>query len=477
MAAGAVPQQASLSAWRPESIFPDPIRLMLDAVGWPIQLASLSALLAVLLSGETTNGAGVPRHGTWLLAYAAAGLVALQAGNLLTVALTWTILDLAGNGLPIHGGAEAEGPYPPQGMLEVNSAGILLILASVLALPPGAARSTLAGVGSRAPAALLFLGGIGLRAISSWRTTIWRSSLETDGNEHALRWVLPSAVGVAALGRVLGSPEGVLVEWTAVAGGLACALGTLGWLVASGVEDGLPRLVLGIAGVGALGAAANPANAGVAWSSAGVLILLIGVLVLVWRPYARTHRIIIGLSTLALAGLPFTPGGLLASILVSGSGGTLGAVAGGIGLLGMAAMAVRLGAHMRLPQEAWPRIERWRKAAYVLGLTVPIATLAWTFAFLRSHLVGAGLVGPAVGLGMFVVGTVLRSRWPNLRPGRGGRASRWLDPAPILRAASAPLRALLAGIDRMGDLLEGEAAMLWIYVLVVALGLAAGAGR
>jgi hypothetical protein len=477
VAAGAVPDQASLSAWRPESVFPDPIRLILDAVGWPIQLASLSALLAVLLSGQSANDTDHPRHGAWLLAYAAAGLLALQAGNLLTVALTWTILDLAGTGLPIRGEAESERPYPPEGMLEVNSAGILLALAAVLALPPGAARSTLTGVGSSAPAALLFLSGLGLRSISTWRMPVWKSSVEVDGGERSLSWVLPSAVGVAALGRVLGSPEGVLVGWTAAAGGLACVLGTLGWLVSPGMDAGLPRLVLGIAGVGALGAAANPANADVAWSSAGVLILLIGVLVLVWRPYARSHRIVLGLGALTLAGLPFTPGGLLAGILASGSGGTLGAIAGGIGLLGMATMAVRLGVHVRLPQEAWPRIERWRKAAYALGLAVPIATLPWTYAFLRSDRAGAGVIGPAVGLGMFVVGTVLRVRWPAPRPGRRARASRWLDPAPILHAAGAPLRALLAGIDRVGDLLEGEAAMLWIYVLVVALGLAARAGR
>jgi hypothetical protein len=450
---------------------------MLDAVGWPIQLASLSALLAVLLSEQSVRGESHPRHGTWLLAYAAAGLLALQAGNLLTVALSWTILDLAGTGLPIRRGTETERPNSSEGLLEVNAAGILLVLASVLALPPGAARSTLAGVGSSGPAALLFMGGIGLRSISTWQAPVWKSSLETPGGERSLRWLLPSAVGVAALGRVFGSPEGALVEWTAVAGGLACILGTLGWLGAPRVEDGLPRLVLGIVGVGALGAAANPASAEIAWSSAGVLILLIGVMVLVWRPYGRTHRMILGLGTLALAGLPLTPGGLLASVLTSGGGGTLAAVAGWIGLLGLATMAVRLGAYIRLPQEAWPRIEQWRKAAYVLGLTIPIASLVWTYAFLRSDAVGAGLTGPVAGLGMFVVGSVLRTRWPALRPGRGGRALRWLDPAPMLHAAGAPLRALRAGIDRAGDLLEGEAAMLWIYVLVIALGLAAGAGR
>src|SRR4030067_1047489 len=114
-----------------------------------------------------------------------------------------------------------------------------------------------------------------------------------------------------------------------------------------------------------MGDVATPAITDVAWSSAGVLILLIGVLVLVWRPYARAHRIILGLGSLTLAGRPFTPGGLLAGILASGSG-TLGVIAGGIGLLGMATMAVRLGAHIRLPQEPWPRIERWRKGAHFL---------------------------------------------------------------------------------------------------------------
>lgn len=478
LGAGVVPEQLSLSAWRPASIFPDHIRLTLDFVGWPIQLAILSVLLAILLSGPFTHSAVHAGQAAWPLAYAAAGVLALQAENLLTVALSWAILDLVGRGVPIAGrGANSERHAADDGMLVLSSAGILLVLAAVLGLPPGAAKFTLSGVGSSTPAAVLFLSGVGLRWISTWRGPASTSEGDTEGSGRALVWVLPTAAGVAALGRVLGSPEGALVGWTAAAGALACVLGTSGWLVARGAEDGLPRLVIGIAGVGGLAAAANPPNAGVAWSSAGVLILLTGVLVIIWRPYARAYRILLTISTLTLAGLPFTPGGVLAAILASGGGGTLGVIAGGIGLLGMAAMAVRLGAHVRLPQEPWPPIERWRKVAYALGIVLPVAALPWTYAFLRSHTATGGVLGPGIGLGMFVVGTVLRTRWPAARPGRGARAWRWLDPAPILHAAAGPLRVTLSGIDRVGDLLEGEAAMLWIYVLVVALGLAAGAGR
>jgi len=235
-------------------------------------------------------------------------------------------------------------------------------------------------------------------------------------------------------------------------------------------------LALGFAGVAALSGVAGAAPSDTVWSSVGVLLLIAGATFVLSGPYTAAHRWMFRALALAVAGLPFTPGGLAASALASGDRGWIGWVAGVLGLAGMAWLAVGIWRRGDGPLLAIPDVERLTKNAHIAGLLVLLASLPTSY-LLR---VGSGpplnWIGPVAGLALMGVGLEVRRRWRGPGRTRGARAARWLDASTIAAVLGGPMRALLAGVGRLADLLEGEAAVLWIYVIVVALALAAGLG-
>jgi hypothetical protein len=120
--------------------------------------------------------------------------------------------------------------------------------------------------------------------------------------------------------------------------------------------------------------------------------------------------------------------------------------------------------------------ERLRRSAHTVGILVLLASLPMSYLLRVVGEPSFDWIGPVAGLALMGVGLELRRRWRGPGRARGARATRWLDASVIAAVLGGPMRALLAGVGRLADLLEGEAAVLWIYVIVVALALAAGLG-
>jgi hypothetical protein len=117
------------------------------------------------------------------------------------------------------------------------------------------------------------------------------------------------------------------------------------------------------------------------------------------------------------------------------------------------------------------------RAAHGLSLALVAAILPIAYWHLRFSGRVPGLVGSAAGLAIFGAWLLLARQIAPERFRRGFRATRWLDPAPVLKAVASLGGMARWAIERVADLLEGEAAMLWIYVVILALGLAAGLTR
>ena len=468
-----VPAALAVSAWRPEGVFLDRVQLMLDPVGWPIQLAVVSALLAGLL-WEPVAAIEGDRGRAGTLALAAAGLAAIQAGNILTVALTWAVLDVTGGVLPTL----ADPSEAPRARWVVNSAGVLLVLGAVIGLPEGGLGRGLSNLGTSPLAAGLVLGGAGLRLGAARRSPGSGDGAARKDTGYLLRILLPPAACMAALGRVLGTAEGPLATWAALLGVFGCVIGSFTWFNDSETSDSLPALALGLAGVAGVAGSTHAPLMGSVWAASGVLFIGTGALSFVWRPFAEGFRWAPRWGALALAGLPFTAGALLAGGLLAGAHGVLGWVLGMIGLGALVVMALGLWKRAGVQAESWPNVERMVRVAYAGGVLLLLATLTLTYApLLRGIRDDSRWLGSGIGVGLFIGAVLLRGRWSWGGRPRGARAARWLDPAPILAAIVLPFRLLLGGVGRLADLLEGEAAVLWIYIIVLALSLASGLGR
>lgn len=179
---------------------------------------------------------------------------------------------------------------------------------------------------------------------------------------------------------------------------------------------------------------------------------------------------------LVVAGLPFTPGGVVASALASGDRGWIGWAAGALGLAGMAWLAVGMWRRGDGAMLAHPEVERLTRNAHIAGILVLLGSLPMSYLLRVASGPSLNWFGPVAGLALMGVGLELRRRWRGPGRTRGARAARWLDASTMATVLGGPMRALLTGVGRLADLLEGEAAVLWIYVIVVALALAAGLG-
>lgn len=472
----AVPGGLSLSIWRPETVFQDQIALVLDAPGWSIGFGLVGLLLTVLLSGSPGSDPGGRQRTAGLLAFGTIGLVSIQAGNLLTLALSWTMLDLAAlaytSGLPTRGA----GLFGPWGLLG-NLTGTLLAGGAILGLPAGSTGSDLADLAARPWPVVLILGGAAIRLAAS--LPMGTSVSEDREGATAFLLLTPQAACLAALGRIaLPVPDGLLALLV-IAGMLALVAGSVGWL-AGGKPVSAPRLPylgLGIAGIAALSAAAAPDGSSVAWSAGGVLILMAGCNSTLIRAGRRVRQVGLLLGALSIAGLPFTPGSLLASALVPDSMDVGKLVLGLLGVVGMALLASGFRNEMAGSLEAKRGApEGFINARSVAALVLLMASLVGTYFFLGRQTGPVTVVGPAVSLTVFALVSLARSRWPKLDMLRLGRTTRWLDPSPLLRVGGGAAGWLLRATRSVADLLEGEAALLWIYVLVVALGVAATVG-
>ena len=90
-----IPMESRFSTWRPATLFVSRLSLSLDPISWPLVMAALTCTLAVLLAAPALYGSGLRRARPYLLLYSALSLLALEAANILTVIVAWTLVDLA----------------------------------------------------------------------------------------------------------------------------------------------------------------------------------------------------------------------------------------------------------------------------------------------------------------------------------------------------------------------------------------------
>jgi hypothetical protein len=91
---GALPHSSTILAWRPLSWFGMPLSLRLDEYAWVLGLVALLPILASSL-WWLARSEGAPAHAPLVLVIGASVLWMASAANVLTLALSWGLLDFA----------------------------------------------------------------------------------------------------------------------------------------------------------------------------------------------------------------------------------------------------------------------------------------------------------------------------------------------------------------------------------------------
>jgi hypothetical protein len=465
-----LPRAAELSAWRLEPLVTAELRLAMDQPAWAAGVAMLGALLTVTMTAPARSQLPAPVSRAASLVYTAIALGAAMAGNVLTLLISWMLLDLSGFLLSIQDVEDEQGALLLSRRLAVDLGGIFLVNAAFVAetmvgrqAGQGAALNSAWGTG------LLLLGGflrLGLFPLHFLAPTARATRL---GLGTLMRF-FPPAVALLAMTRFLPDPlPGEIVGPLRLAAVVGAGVGATGWLLESDKLAGRPFLVLGFSSTALLVGSLPFSGAREGLAVAAAIMILIGVqssLIDQRRAWTGGYE---WLAAAAVIGLPGTLGGLLIQPPGHAMASASERWTAVILMIGMAAIgAGMIGRAPAQPEDSIAEDVRLVEISYHTGLLLPLALSA----LLAVPLVGPGFRDMAVFAAMLGLTAVIRWIAARLRSGIRARLERQPlhfipSPYPVLwrgyRWATRRLRA-------SSEALEGAGGILWIYAALLLLG-------
>ena len=111
---------------------------------------------------------------------------------------------------------------------------------------------------------------------------------------------------------------------------------------------------------------------------------------------------------------------------------------------------------------------------YGLGLALPVIVSFGLGLRMPGSVTIEAFAGFAVAIALAALAMFWLRRLPQRDVDRWGRLIEWLDPNPLYRVLWGGGRALVQLFRAIGDILEGEGAMLWMSVILLLLIIALG---
>ncbi len=292
-----------LLTWGPESILPLSPALLVDDVSWAFSVCLGVLLLSILLTAVVRLNAGSWRAWAGSLGLTGLGLVALMAGNPLTLLLAWSALDLLE--LLVQLFQVRQSSLREGGVLAFSAriAGTAaLILAIVIGRGLGLALDFEAIPAEIAPLLILSAGlRLGVLPIQA---PLLEEIPMRRGVGTALR-LAPAAASLVLLARTANAQLApALVVVFLVLSGVAALYSGIAWLAAKNELSGRPFWMLGLASLAVASAVHGSLQGVLAW---GLALLFSGALLFLYSARHRGINLLLLVGALACSGAPFTP--------------------------------------------------------------------------------------------------------------------------------------------------------------------------
>lgn len=360
-----LPLEIPLMTWQPAEFFPFSPVLLADTISWPFALALATLVLAVILT-DVARAA----EADWLawassMAITALGILAVMAGNILTLLMTWAIIDLVE--LVILLKQVLNSPVRERVVVAFTgrAAGIMLVIwAGVVARSSGEGL-TFTTISPQISGYFLLAAGLRLGVLPLHLPFLQELPLRR-GLGTLLRMVPVAASLVLLVRSAAAGVPAVLVPYLLFLTGLAALYGGLAWVSASDELDGRPFWILGLAALAVVSAVRAQPAASLAW---GIALLLPGGLLFL---ISARHRYLLPLILSGLLGisvLPYTPAWQGVRLYTAPYSLLL--------VIFLLAQALLLAGYLRHALRPGPGMigaERWTLVIYPLGLALlPVA--------------------------------------------------------------------------------------------------------
>jgi formate hydrogenlyase subunit 3/multisubunit Na+/H+ antiporter MnhD subunit len=371
-----LPSELTVSAW-PDAMFGTGLTLQADRTSWLFSLGILVAALAAFLTGLSRPGG--PRLGerTASLLVVAAALAAVQSKNLITLGVTWAVLDglyfvsllLLAQGQKIQDRATLS--------LTFNIAATFCVLgAAIDSLSNGVGTFQL-GVSalSERGALLLLLAVLFRLGVFPFHLDFGDATIR-KGLGTLLR-LAPAAVAFSLLTHVVSvAPQLPDQSWLSLAAVLGLLIGAVQWWESSDPRQGLSYMTLAQSSLAFLAALWGGEQAGLGVLAIGLATILGGAVMFLnngFNPEDRLWAIPVALGAYVLVGGPLMVGFIGAAVIYGGlitSGGWIVFIACVLGQILLAASYLRL---VFAPAEETVKGEPIIGVAYLFGLIFPLA--------------------------------------------------------------------------------------------------------
>ena len=460
-----------LSVWRPEPLFSAELVLGLGTTQWSVVYAAMTLLMALVLTAPARDGKEHATDWAILLVYGAFSLLAMMAGNLLTLSLLLIMLDV-GAFVFILPRAQAD-RSGQQAILKlgVESVGVLLLLTAGLVATLGQGGRDVSLREARAIDLVFALGVILRIGIAPLPLGLPAASAPRRGIGALMR-LLPPAIIMLQVGNQW--PAGVaapLQGWIVVIGAITALAAGVAWAFKLVPLEARAQLVACAAGL-ALVATSTGANTAQGMSAIAVLMMFAGGMASVAEVHTPFHRIWPAMLAVTCLGLPLTPAGSFLRGFPTGGSGLLVAGVAGIGL---GLLAAGVGLMTLMAGTPWMRSEGYSRLLFGVGLALfPIAAVGYGLR-LGFDVSVTGAIGLGASLATAAIVIVVRRRRLEAGIRRVERIVGWLDAEPLLRGALRLYRDVLGIAGGVGYAIEGEGTFLWVMALAaVAAALLAG---
>jgi hypothetical protein len=297
-----LPNTVLLVEWKPVTLFPASPSLLVDHASWPFLFALVSLTLAIFLTATARLQSNYWMTWSNTLLLAGLGILAVISGNLLTLLLAWSIIDLVELVILLVQVNRSSDRERVVVSFSMRIAGTILLLwawvvgtpgdpFSFTAIPAGASTYIILGC-------ILRLGVVPLHLPLAHGPTLLR------GFGSMLRFA-PAASSLMLLTRV--APIGVAQQaqiYLLILAGMAALYGALGWLTAQGELKGRPFWIIGMSALAVASAVRGLPQASQAW---GLACILTGSLLFLSSARYRGLLLIFLLGGLGITTLPYTP--------------------------------------------------------------------------------------------------------------------------------------------------------------------------
>lgn len=457
-----MPIHFAFSIWQPVSLFSQPPAFLADGISWAYAMSIAALCLAIVITSVVRANFPAPFNWTGTLSLAALGILAVVAGNPLTLALIWAGIDLLELAIQLR---FVEDPKLSERVVIAFASRVggtlLLLWAGMLAASAGQALdfetgSPLAGLYLLIAAALR-LGVLPLHLPYPSESAIRR------GFGTGLR-MISAASSLVLLARIpMGSIPSSLVPILSLFVALAAIYGGWMWLRAFDELAGRPYWLIGIGSLAVAAALrANPAGAA-AWGCA--LVLSGGALFLSSEP----NKWLVRSLWAAAFGFSSLPLSLTASGWETNNGSFL--LAGFPFVIAQAFLLAGFIRHIQKPgalRAAYEDQPIWARNVYPIGIAVLLITsiglglLGWDGALRIGNWIAA-LFASLLTLGLiwatprFRVLNPVRAHW--LTP-----TNSWFDRGYQVLWNSYRQLGRLSNI--LTDTLEGESGIMWTLLFL-----------